>query len=135
MKKSAKYRLIVLLVVLPIIVFAQSKSEVEVDTMTKIVGFILMVGGIYNAYVNMQMGKRMAEFEVKIQNLVTHQIEKIDSKLEIAVKDLRLNMASKTDIESLKRDIDKNERHVTEQMSDIKDRLKDAAEIYKRDNK
>src|SRR5690606_3837379 len=100
------------------IVVAQSRSinsndAVQIDTLTKLIGLVIAVGGFFMGYMQMRMAIKVAELEAKMHAALTEikkefqlvldkEVDKLDDKLKLSTKDIETRMATRHDIENMK---------------------------------
>ena len=86
MRQSYQYRIIALLTLLTssFSAFAQVKAvaSIEIDTLTKVIGILLTIGGFFMGYMQMRMANKIAEVEAKFNKAISEVKEKFEVLLE-----------------------------------------------------
>lgn len=124
-----------------IVAFGQDPGAyvpVQFDFLTKLVGVLMTIGGLYLGYSNMRTATKIAELKSELTETVsklkgefhealTKEIKTMEAKIEISNKELAAQMVTK-------RDLDYFNKNIELQYDIIKEQLKNAAETYKKDN-
>lgn len=116
-KKSVMYRwraLSVFIISLPFsgVCFAQggySDDSVKIDTLTKVAGAVVFIGGLFIAYLQVKMAGKLAELETKMTlmvlavkeemfRMVQSETEKLEDKIKLSAKELESKMATTHDL-------------------------------------
>lgn len=132
------------------IVVAQSKTinsndAVQIDTLTKLIGLVIAVGGFFMGYMQMRMAIKVAELEAKMHAALTEikkefqvildkEVDKLDDKIKLSTKEIEARMATRHDIDNIKTTLKLQHEIQNERMDGIREQLKNAALIYKKDN-
>lgn len=150
MKQSLQYKILAIIVLTftSLYAFAQSNNAtvIQIDLLTKVIGVIFTIGGVFSTYMLMRMSIRIADVEAKFNTALT-QIEKnfsivlrateckLEDKISLSSKEIESKMATRHDIDNIKT-ISKLQHEITNQQLDgLKEQLKSAAVLYGRDNK
>lgn len=149
MRQSYQYRIIALLTLLTssFSAFAQGKAvaSIEIDTLTKVIGILLTIGGFFMGYMQMRMANKIAEVEAKFnaaiaevkekfEDILEKETEKLEGKIQLSGKEIEAKMATRHDIDNIKTVMKLQHELTTEQMRNLKEQLNTAARIYKKDN-
>lgn len=121
-----------------------SSQTIEIDTLTKILGITVTIGGFYMGYTQMKMAQKLAILEAKFNktiadvkedfaNKIDRETEKLEGKIEISSKNIEARMASRHDIDNLKTIIKLTGDVTSEKMDGLKNQLDQAADLYKKD--
>ena len=99
MKASNQYKIMatITLMLSSLSVFAQSTTTVELDTLTKVIGIGLTIGGFFMGYMQMRMANKIAEVEAKF-NLSLNMVEKNFGEIlhrETAALEAKIALSSK----------------------------------------
>lgn len=112
-------------------VFAQAAPETigvtQVDMLTKIVGLLMALGGIYLGYSSSRTATKLAELEVKFTKELQREVERIETKIDLSHKGLAVEMATK-------RDLDNFNKLIQLQFEIINQKLKNAEDNYKKNH-
>lgn len=157
MKHSVIYKLMATAFFLCSGFIAYAQQTVQLDALQKIMSIVAILFGAFIGYMQMKLGQKLAEQENKynskldtvkaefssaIEKLKTefnYRLEHTENKLELKIdnrlKDVENRMATHHDINGLKQIMLLQHENTKESQEAIKDQLKIAASIYKRDNK
>lgn len=148
MRSSFKYKLLSMscFLLAGYVSYAQQRvgTSIELDTLQKIFGILMVVGGIFMGYMTMRLAHKMAEQEIKFNAKLDHFKEEVSNKLDTMETKLELKfenrflavenkMATRHDINNLKQVMVLQHENVKDAQDNIKEQLKEAASIYKRD--
>ena len=122
-----------------------SNDAVQIDTLTKLIGLVIAVGGFFMGYMQMRMAIKVAELEAKMHTALTDikkefqlvldkEVDKLDDKIKLSTKDIETRMATRHDIDNMKTQLKMQHEIQNMQMEGIKEQLKSAALTYKKDN-
>ncbi len=148
MKQSTQYKILstITFLLTYFVAFAQVKASttIEIDALTKIIGVVFTIGGIFMGFMQMRMANKMAELEArfnesinKVEKSFTNALNIVEDKLEIKIalsgKEIEAKMATRHDIDNLKTVI-KLQHEISEKTNEaLKQQLETAANIYRRD--
>lgn len=129
-------------------VFAQVKmvETVQLDTLTKIIGIGLTIGGFFMGYMQMRMANKIAEVEAKFNKAIVDvkdvfgkkietETEKLEGEIKLSGKEIEAKMATRHDIENVKTVIKMQHEITNLQLDSLKGQLKTAADIYQRETR
>ncbi len=124
-------------------------ETIKLDTITKVIGILITIGGFFMGYMQMKLSSKLAEVEARLNialqetkvafttllsnaqgtlNTTIHsEIEKQEAKFALIVKEMQTKMVTVHDINNFK-------QIVSLQYENIKQQLETAAIIYKKDN-
>ena len=92
-----------------------SKAVDQIDEMTKVLGFLGIVGGFFIGYLQVRIGIKVAELEIKLTNmintirlemisLVKIEITSLDKKITETTKEIKTEMVTSKEVEALRRE-------------------------------
>jgi hypothetical protein len=149
MKLSTQYKIYatITLSVSCLVAFAQGKevASIQIDTLTKIIGGLFTVGGLFMGLMQLKMANKIAEVEAKFNIsiskvkeefalLLEKETDKLETKIQLSGKEIEARMATRHDIDNMKSVMKLQHELTTEQMKSLKEQLLTAARIYKKDN-
>lgn len=92
--------------------YAQTQQVLsQVDSLTKVVGFVGMIGGFFLAYMQVSLANKvekvkgeftaaMSQMKIDVIDTLHREIGRLEDKFTLSVKDIKLEMASKSDIKN-----------------------------------
>lgn len=128
--------------------YAQAKvyasDYVQIDTLTKVIGALLTVGGFFMGFMQLKMANKIAEVEAKFNvalglvkkdfaEIIDKETEKLETKIQLSGTTIESRMATRHDIENIKTIIKLQHDLTTEQIKSLEKQLNTAARIYKED--
>ena len=146
--KARNYRIVSLVCFLMsgLVAFGQGKiaASIELDTLQKIVGLVMIGGGMFLGYMTMRMANKLAEQEIKFNAKIdtmkqefNQKIDNMEEKLTLRwdtrIKDVEVKMATHHDINGLKQIILLQHENTVQATSNLKEQLTLAAKIYRED--
>ena len=92
-----------------------SKAVEQIDGITKFLGILGVLGGFFIGYLQVRIGIKVAELEIKLTNmintirlemisLVKVEITSLDKKITETTKEIKLDMVTSKEIDSLRRE-------------------------------
>lgn len=114
------------------IAYAQS-GTVEIDTLQKVVGIVIAIGGVYIGYTTTKTAQKLAEQEIKFSAKIEALEEKIEMKFDSRIKDVEAKMATRHDINNLRQYMALQHENQTQANKSLEKQLDLAALIYKKD--
>lgn len=138
MKLSRLYRIfaVIIFCLSSIGAYAQVTSAyqtIQLDTFSKIFGILITIGGFVMAYIQLRMANKMALLEAKVTEKIREEIEKLEVKIQLASKEIEAKMATHHDIDNLRTVMNLHHEIAKQNSESLKEQLKTAANIYKRD--
>ncbi len=140
MKQSTQYRIMgtVMMLCSSLSAFAQAQVEtVQIDTLTKIIGIGLTLGGFFMGYMQMKMANKIAEQEAKFNTAMQDLKEKLEAKIILSTKEIELGMskmATHHDINNMKQIMSMQHEITSEKMKGLEQQMKMAAELLRKNN-
>lgn len=142
MKQSIQYRILGLIILLcsSLSAIAQVKIEaggetVQLDTLTKIIGVLLTIGGFFMGYMQMKMATKIAEQEAKFFLAMKILEDKLQAEIKLSAKEIELgmrSMATHHDIKNLQTVMGLQHEITIEKTKSIEKQLELAAELFKK---
>lgn len=147
MKQSSKYKILsaLTLTLTSLCAFAQTKEDtVQIGTLGKVIGIAFTIGGFYMGYMQLKMAVKLAEVEVKFNAAITQVKEdfanllrstevKLEDRIVCASKEIEVKMATRHDIDNIKTISKLQHENTNLQLDGLKEQLRTAANIYRRD--
>lgn len=129
-----------------ILVYGQVKlsNTLEIDTLTKVLGLLFAIGGFFMGYIQLKMSNKIAELDARFTKALTEvkedfkdglrkETEKLETKIQLSSKEIEAKMATHHDIDNLKTVMKLQHENTQLSNESLKEQLKTAANIYKRD--
>lgn len=118
--------------------FAQvGRPTVELDTLTKVIGIGLTIGGFFMGFMQMRMANKIAEVEARFNKTigdvkddfakkVETETDKLETKISLSGKEIEARMATRHDIDNMKT-VAKLQHEMTNlQLGELKQQIQDA---------
>lgn len=104
---------------------AQTADVVKIDTLTKLIGSALAIGGVFMGYLQMKLASKLAELEIKMTLKVASVRDEFNLLIKAEINEVVKTMATSKDIEYVRSEQRLQHENVKLQLQNIKEALND----------
>ncbi len=124
-------------------VYAQAQTPiVQLDTVTKVIGIVMTLGGLFIGFMQMKMANKIAELEARVnkslqaqkevfEKKIETETEKLETKIALSGKEIEARMATRHDIDNIKTIVKANHDITDFKLEGLKELVKTADENAK----
>lgn len=122
--------------------YAQTQV-VQLDALTKIIGIVMTIGGIFVGFMQMKMANKIAELEARVnrsletvkdnfEKKIETETEKLEMKISLSGKEIEARMATRHDIDNIKTVVKAQHDITNLQLDGLKKDIKNASDAATR---